>query len=329
MSGVRRPLIVVGGLLVSAVALYLVIRSFDVGDAAEVLVRANPAPLLGILAVVAVQVVLRSIRWSILIPTGGGRRLHFTRLVPPMLVGYLGNAVLPARLGEPMRAVIAARRERIGTAESLGSVLVERVVDVATLAPVALVGALLVGAPGWATGVLSVTAAGGIAVLVVLTTIGVTPLVRLADRLGLATRPGIRSVVTRFVTTLGGPGRRSAILAAAGISVAAWFLDAGSFWLAARSVGIELEYPAAMLIAGIAVLGTAIPSAPGFVGTFELAAAGVAGALGVAEAPALAMAVLVHVMTLLPLAIGGAVSVVAMGANLGEVAREAGAATHD
>ena len=48
-----------------------------------------------------------------------------------------------------------------------------------------------------------------------------------------------------------------------------------------------------------------------------------------AEAPALAMAVLVHVMTLLPLAIGGAVSLVAMGPNLGEVAHAAEASGHD
>ena len=66
-----------------------------------------------------------------------------------MLVGYLGNAVLPARLGEPMRAVIASRRERIGTTEALGSVLVERVIDIATLAVVGFVAALIVAGPAW------------------------------------------------------------------------------------------------------------------------------------------------------------------------------------
>ena len=71
------------------------------------------------------------------------------RLVPPLLIGYLGNAVLPARLGEPMRAVIVSRRERVDMAESLGSVLVERVVDVAMLAPWPSWPASWSAAPAW------------------------------------------------------------------------------------------------------------------------------------------------------------------------------------
>jgi len=327
MTALRRQLVVVVGLLISAGALFLVLGSIDLGEAVTIISGANPVALLAIVAVVAVQVTLRAFRWSLLFPRQpDGGRSPATRLLPPLLIGYLGNAVLPARLGEPMRALIASRREKAGVTESMGSVLLERLIDVATLAVVAFTATLIIDAPPWARQALAVAAGLGIAGVVVLSTVGIAPLLGIANRLGLERRENLSSLAQRFAAILGGRARRPAILGSAGISVGAWLLDALSFWLAAQAVGIELSYGGAMLVAGITVLGTAIPSAPGYVGTFELAAAGMAGALGVAPAPALAMAVVVHVMTLLPMALGGAVALTVAGTSLGDAAREASTA---
>ena len=324
MTGLRHYLVVAAGMLISAVALWVVLQTIDVGEAVAVIGDADPVWLLAIVGVVAVQSVLRAWRWSILIPPrDDGSHPSALRLLPPMLVGYLGNAVLPARLGEPMRAVIASRREGIGATEALGSVLVERLVDIAMLAVVGFGFALIVAGPAWTIQLLGVAAGVGIAGMALLLTVGLDPLLRLADRLGLRKRPVIRDLAARFIATLGGKSRRGALLAAAGISVVTWLLDAGSFWLAAHAVGVELPYPSAAVVAAVSVLGTAVPSAPGYVGTFELAASGTAGALGVPGAQALALAVVVHVVTLLPLALAGAVSLAAMGASLGEVAHAA------
>lgn len=327
MTGPRRKLVVVVGLLVSAGALALVLGSIDLGEAVSIISTANPMALLAIVGVVTVQVGVRALRWSLLFPREpDGSRTPAIRLLPPMLIGYLGNAVLPARLGEPMRAIIASRRERAGVTESMGSVLLERLLDVATLAVVAFVASLVVDAPSWTRQALGVAAGLGVAGTVVLSTVGIAPLVGIANRFGLQRRAGLSSLVQRFAASVGGRSRRRAILGSAAISIVAWLLDALSFWLAAQAVGVDLSYGGAMLVAGITVLGTAIPSAPGFVGTFELAAAGMAGALGVAPAPALAMAVVAHLMTLMPMALGGAVALTVAGTNLGDAAREASAA---
>lgn len=330
MTGLRRNLVVVAGLLISAAALWFVAQTIDVGEAAEVIGRANPAWLLAIVGVVAVQAALRAWRWSILMPArDDGSRVSGWALLPPMLVGYLGNTVLPARLGEPMRAVIASRRERVAMTEALGSVLVERFLDIATLAVVAFGAALIVSGPAWTIQLLGAAAAAGVVGMLVLLTVGLDPILRLADRLGLGKRPAVRDLAARFVATLGGKSRRGPLLAATGMGIVAWLLDAASVWLAAQAVGVDLGFLAAAVVDGVSVLGTAVPSAPGFVGTFELAASGTARAFGVPGAQALAMAVVVHVMTLAPLAIGGAVSLALMGAKLGEVAQAAEAAGHD
>ena len=317
----RRAILLLVGLVVSAGTFWIVVQSIDVRETLRVLGRADALPAAAIIAVVAAQLAIRAWRWSVVLPTTP--RLPFVRFVPPLLIGYLGNAVLPARLGEPMRAIVVARRERVGTTEALGSVVVERVVDVATLAIATFLGALVVGAPAWAIQALGLLAAGGLIGLGLLVTIGLDPLVRVANRFGLSRRPTLRDLVARFAATIGGRERRGPVLAAAGLSSLAWLLDATSFWLAGQAVGADVSYAAALLIGGVTVLGTAIPSAPGFVGTFELAAAGMATALGVPGAEALALAVVAHVMTLAPLALGGAASVLLMGADLGEVAKTA------
>jgi uncharacterized membrane protein YbhN (UPF0104 family) len=70
------------------------------------------------------------------------------------------------------------------------------------------------------------------------------------------------------------------------------------------------------------VLSTAIPSAPGYLGTYDLAASFAAAALGVPESEALALALLAHVVTLVPLAVGGVASLLALNVRLGRLAED-------
>lgn len=320
------------GLLVSLAALWLVIHSVDLGTCATVLSHASPIPLLACLAVIAIQVTLRSIRWRLLLPAPrGGGSIRVRRIVPVLLVGYLGNAVLPARLGEAIRAYLVARREDLDAAEAFGSVVLERVVDTATLAVVAFAAAVIVKAPGWIVQATAVVALTGSALTGALVVIGPGPLVRLTRRLvaplpGAARAEPVLGRLDDFARGIERPCRSGAVVVAAIVSAACWMLDATTFWLVARSIGAPVDPAAALLIAAVTVLGTALPSAPGYVGTFELAAATTAQALGVSAAPALALAVLAHAMTVLPSAGGGAVSLLAMNARLGRLATDAAGA---
>jgi uncharacterized protein (TIRG00374 family) len=331
VGGTRRGSLVIRfvGLLVSIAALWLVIHSVDLGACAEVLSRANPIPLVACLAVIATQVFLRSVRWRLLLPPPlGGGHLRVQRIVPVLLVGYLGNAVLPARLGEPIRAYLVARRENLDAAEAFGSVVLERVVDTATLAVMAFVAAAAVNAASWIVQATALAAIAGTAVTAALVVIGPGRMVDLTRsivaHLPFATRAEpILKRLDDFARGIDRPSRSSAVVVAALVSAACWMLDAATFWLVAQSIGVPVDPAEALLIAAVTVLGTALPSAPGYVGTFELAAATTARALGVAAAPALALAVLAHAMTVLPTAGAGAVSLVAMNARLDRLATNA------
>jgi uncharacterized membrane protein YbhN (UPF0104 family) len=281
-----------GGFLLSLGALWLVGRSVDLGAAANVLSDANPLPLVACLGLIGIQVLLRSVRWSLLLPLKpGGERASVRRIAPVLLVGYLGNAVLPARLGEPIRAYLVARREKLDTVEAFGSVVLERVVDTATLAAMAFLAAEAVDAPTWIVRATGLAAAIGVVFTFALVTVGPGRLVQLTRRAAavMTVETGAEPILMR--------------------------LD--DF---ARGIERPSRSAAAFLIGAVTVLGTALPSAPGYVGTFDLAAAATAQAVGVLPAAALALAVLAHAMTVLPMASAGAAALVVMDTRLGQLA---------
>jgi len=94
------------------------------------------------------------------------------------------------------------------------------------------------------------------------------------------------------------------------LSLLAWMLDAGIYLAAAASLGISLPLGSAVIIAAAGALATALPAAPGYVGTYDLAAAAVGAGLGLDPATAVALAAVVHVVVVVPIAMAGAAALV-------------------
>ena len=315
----RRAGLALVGIGISVGTVWLCVRSIDVGEVAHQLGHAAGGPILVFLVVLATQTVVRAAEWSLLLPRRDSQRIAIRRTLPPLLVGYLGNAVLPARLGEPVRALLLARREGLPAATTFGSVVLERVIDTATLALVVLPAAWIAGAPRWIVEVAAIAAVAGGVLLAVLSLVGLAGPVRAVDRLSSRLGPGgaasavagLAGHFREFATGVGASSRL-AILLAALLSLLAWGMDATLVWLAASSIGVTLVPAQAILIAGVGVFATMIPAAPGYIGTYELAVTVTAVALGVDPESALAIAVLTHALVLLPMAGAGVVALLAI-----------------
>jgi glycosyltransferase 2 family protein len=310
------------GLLISAVSLIFVGRSVDIGATGRLIAAAALGPLAVALCLYLSSLALRFLIWETLLPPrADGSRVRASRLAPVLMVGLLGNAVLPARLGEVIRAYLISRRETISFSGALGSVALERVVDTATLAVMAFVAAVTAGAAIWIVRGTGFLAVAGIVLLVALATTGLRPFLNILARLRairVMERP-ITLVYARlewFVHWSGGAHRRRAMGIALCLSSAAWLCNAAMFMMVGQAVGAPISPSGALLVMAVTVLATAIPSAPAYVGTFELAAVTVAVSLGMPADSALAMAVLSHAMGLLPTAIGGSASLAYLGGGL-------------
>lgn len=317
----RMRLLQVSGLGVSAVALLLVLGSLDTGAAMGLIAQAR-LPLIGMcLALLVVQLLVRATRWQILLPRrADGQRVSLRVTTPALLAGYLGNALLPLRLGEPLRAALVARQERLDALECFGATVVERVVDTSTLAVVVFLAALALGTPMAILALTACAALAGVVVLGLLVTVGLSRVaVGLSSRLHAWLRsPRMDGLCERAVAFAQGVDRGRSprrLLAVIALSCCCWALDAFVFWLVAQAIDVPLSLAAAVLIAGVTVLATAVPAAPGYIGTYELAATTTAAVVGVPGAEALAVTVLAHVLTTVPLALGGALALGISGAR--------------
>lgn len=321
----RGPLVALIGIGISAVALWIAVQNVDLATVTRRLSEADVRYLLLALIAASVQICLRTLRWQVLLPVRpGGERVEARRILPVLLIGYLGNVALPVRLGEVVRTFLLSRREGLDSVAVLGTVVLERILDVAALAAFALLVALSIGAPGWIVGAAVVAAGIGVIALLVATAGLPRAVMTMSDRLEPSASASATGSVSfrlrgaapllrltrRFSGGIGGSHSRRAIATAASLSLLAWPFDALLVWLVSSSINVDISPGAAALISAAAVLSTAVPSAPGYVGTYELAAASAAQAMGIASSAAFAVALLAHAFTILPAAIAGGVSLV-------------------
>jgi uncharacterized protein (TIRG00374 family) len=311
----RRNALLRGGVgaAISLVAIWLVLRSVDVGQTIEILRAADLGWIVLVAVFVVVDLLTRALRWQRLVAPIG--HVGYLRMLGYLLIGYLANNVLPARLGELVRSHYLGDREGLSRTTTLGTVVVERVVDFVVVVAIAAAAIL----------VLSVR---GIVANAVLVGVALAALLAAAIAIGIAAHrlPGaerIAVIAGRWPRLMDLAGKLRGGLAVAGrprtlgealiLSLLAWGATVLAFAAAGQAVGIELTIGQASLLAAGVALVTAIPAGPANLGTFELAAVEIAKAVGVPPHEAFAIALLVHATILVLTSGGGLVALARLG----------------
>jgi glycosyltransferase 2 family protein len=301
------------GTAISLVALWLVFRTVDVEQALRTLATASPAWIAVMFVAIAADIATRVVRWWVLLRPVGAVRL--LRTGQYLTTGYAANNVLPARLGELVRAHYLGDREGMSRSTALGTIVVERVVDFTALVAIAGTALVVLGVRGEIGSAVLV----GVAISVVLV-VGLV-IVLVGHRLPGAGRaitaaeryPRVHSLAATFRVGIAVAGRSGTMVPAVLLTLLAWSCTIVTFAAGAQAVGIELAWSQAALLAAGVNLVTAIPAGPGFIGTWELAAVRILATFGVAGDTAFAFALLVHVSTLAATTIAGAISFLRIG----------------
>jgi hypothetical protein len=89
-------------------------------------------------------------------------------------------------------------------------------------------------------------------------------------------------------------------------SVVIWLLETGKYWFVMHAFDFQVSFFALMLMNGIVNLATTIPSAPGYIGTFDAPGIAVLVAYGVEQATAAGYTLVLHVALWLPITLLGA-----------------------
>jgi uncharacterized protein (TIRG00374 family) len=295
------------------VAIFLALRSVDLSAAWALIRTAAPQWIVLMLALNVIDVLFRGWRWQRLVAPV--KAVAYLRMLGYELIGYLANNVLPARLGELVRSHYLGDREGISRTTALGTVVVERVIDTTCVVLIAAGSILVLSVRGVLVNAVLVGLALSAVLVMGLGFLLVAHRLPGADRITarIERYPRIHSLGVRLREGLGVVRRPRTLAEAIVLSICAWIASVLAFAAAGQAVGTQLSLgQAALMSAGVA-LATIIPSGPGYLGTFELAAVTVGKAIGVPPDSAFALGLLVHLGILAVTSIGGGIAYLRIG----------------
>lgn len=320
----RRAALIWGGVGITAASLWYSLRDVDFGILWNALAGARWGWAIPLLLLYGLHFWLKALRWAMLLEPL--RTVEPRILVPPMMMGYLANNILPARLGEFVRALAGARRTGLRGAQVLSTLLLERLFDV--LAVLAVFAFVSTGA-GPDSPLTSIGKAAGATVAIVflgflLAARWPSYLLRWADRIP-QTKGGraLREHVALALEGLRAIERPGLLVGVVATSIAQWLLIALSIECGLRAVGLDLSFSAACIVLAGTVLAVSLPSSPGFFGPVQVAFLLALQPFGVSESVAIAASLFHHVLTWIAITVAGLVLLRVGGNRLADLKRHA------
>jgi uncharacterized protein (TIRG00374 family) len=299
-----KPARVVVGIAISAVFAWATVSRVDLAAVGHALGKAAPLGVALALGFAWLEIAVRAWRWRFLLSPLG--KVSYRNALAYTCVGYFANTLLPMRLGDVARAYLAASALRLSRLATLGSIVVERLTDGITI---------LVIAAGLGFVVTDASAVAPVELwlfLAVACTVAVTAVAVIVARRRKVVEAllpeRIRALIVRMVRGTAAVQSPGGVAVAVGSTLLAYAFAVAAMVAVAGSVGLSITPAQAAFAMAWIGLSTAIPAAPGSVGTYEFVGVSVLTLLGQDPASALAAVVLLHVIGTLPVALVGLVT---------------------
>ncbi len=305
------------GVLISIVFIWLALRGLRLDQFWDSVKQANYWWLIPGVGVYFIAVWVRAWRWHYLL--GPIKKIPTKTMFPIATIGYMGNNIYPARAGEVLRAVILKRREGVPVSASLATIIVERIFDGVVMLGFVFVNlpelAKLTGSSGFVGNIQQVAVIGTGVFLSALTVFLLAAMFpQVTARVGLwfierllpkRLHEKTIGLMHKFLDGLASLRSPFHVLMVFFTSVIIWLLETGKYWFVMHAFPFEVSFFALMLMNGIVNLATTIPSAPGYIGTFDAPGIAVLGAYGVNQAAAAGYTLVLHVALWLPITLLG------------------------
>ena len=284
--------LVFGGLV-----LFAVLRQFHLPEAVSAVRNARPWLLAIGISLMVVAYLLRAARWRIWEDS-----LSYSDSLSLILIGFMGNNVLPARFGEILRAHCAAAKLRgdRGRTAALASIAAERVLDGLVLALFGLCGMALVSVNPrlqWSLFLVSLV----FAILASLLIASIRSHETIRSFIANMNRrfPGH---VTRIARTKAGHfldgllplGSMPRMASAVAMTTLIWTVEIGFYYCVGRAVWNGMSLSLALLFLVAVNFASLIPFTIGGIGTIEVVALSFLVSSGIPRYPALAMILIQH-----------------------------------
>jgi len=306
------------GLAISGLFLWLALRGMRLGDVWTAVSGADYIWLVPGVASYFLGVWARAWRWHYLLRPL--KRIPTRTMFPIVAIGYMGNNIYPARAGELLRAYVLRRREAVPISASLATIIVERAFDGVVMLAFVFVNlpelTRLTADSGFVGSIRTLALWGaGLFLGAVLVFLLMAAFPGRAARAAawftqrlvpLRFRARATDLINRFLGGLASLRSPADVLMVLMTSVVVWLFETGKYWFLMHAFPFEVSFFALMLMNGIVNLATTIPSAPGYIGTFDAPGIAVLSAYGVPPGVAAAYTLVLHGALWLPITLLGA-----------------------
>lgn len=304
------------GITVSVFFMVLLLRKIDFNLLWSALVRVDYRYILLAVVCTFISYFLRAVRWHyLLIPE---KRIPLSSLYPATIIGYMANNLLPARLGEFVRAFVLAQREGLQAPAVFASLVIDRLFDGFTVMLILLFTLFTMQLPQGMSEAETILRTGGAvtfalyAATVVFLFLLKRHTIRTLAWTGVLLKPFPQQLSDRIIPLLGSfiGGIR---MSSKGGHIAAVMVSSLSVWLfcvipvdlVLQGFGIHLPISAAMFILVLLVFAVMVPASPGYIGTYHYACFKGLSAFGIPESTAVSIALVLHGSSFFPVILAG------------------------
>jgi len=307
MAAVKRKLAV--GAVISLLFLYLAARGIRWEDFAGALRRTRYLYLIPGVAFTMLGHFSRSVRWKYMMSPV--KECALSRLWSATAIASMVNHLLPARLGEFVRAYVIGRSEQVSKSAAFATIVYERVVDVFVLIVLLWFSMMQISGPPWLQRSATLLVVFNLALFGLL-----VAMVRWRQRFRTLLDRGVRPLPTdarrrihasanAFVDGLGVVTRPASSIPITVFSVAVWGCAVLGIYFSVLACRLDVPLMTSVVLIVLISLGSMIPSAPAFVGTLQYACVVGLGIYGVDRGEALAFSAVYHATQFFPITLAG------------------------
>jgi uncharacterized protein (TIRG00374 family) len=298
------------GALISLLFLYLAFRKVDYSELWDALKGANYFWILPNVVLVILSMWMRAYRWKFMV--NPIKRVGLGSLFPSVMIGFMANNVLPARLGEFVRAYSLGSKENMSRSATFATIMIERIFDGFSLLFILWVSLLMYPEfPGW------VRKASTLFLLMNIVTLGFLVLIEVKREFALKfftlvfrLLPGSLSsraeeIVEKFIGGLKVFRNVPSLLWILAWSILIWLVVGISNYFIFLAFDQHPAVFASFILLGIVSLAVMLPSSPGFVGTFHYACVASFVILNLNQAASRPFSIVLHASQYIPVTLLG------------------------
>lgn len=330
MKKYKNSLKIMLGLLISMGFLFLAFRQLDFQQMKQAFSVANYWLLIPSLIIIFASHWLRSLRWQFLL--NPIRKISVRNLFSALLIGYAANNILPAHLGEFVRAFVIGKKRNISVSSTLATIVVERILDVLSLVLIMAFALVIYPFPGWVkkSGYIMFAFAIGLFVFLVLMKVYTEATLKFVQTM---LKPLPQSIKTKveylsrsFLDGLKPMNSKFDYVIILTLSIVIWSCYWAVIYLNFYTFNLVAEYhlgvTAGLVLLVITTISVVVPSSPGYVGTYHWLCQISLELFNVPRAIGLSYAIVVHALNFFPIFIVGFLLAWKEGIKLSRVQKE-------